>query len=87
MATKHDLQGWIIEILRDAGREMSVLEVSREVWQRYEPQLRASGSLFYTWQYDLRWAAQELRNNGKLTPKRGQRAGGWALAHDAPVNR
>ncbi|SDW39046.1 hypothetical protein SAMN05444006_10397 [Allgaiera indica] len=25
-----------------------------------------SGDLFYTWQYDMRWAAQNLRGAGKL---------------------
>lgn len=80
MATNDDLQRWIVDILRDAGSEMSVLEVSRAVWERHEAELRESGDLFFTWQYNLRWAAQKLRNQGVLKLQDGRRNGGWALA-------
>jgi hypothetical protein len=42
------------------------VQVSREVWRQHESDLRNSGDLFYTWQYDIRWAAQRLRNDGVL---------------------
>lgn len=80
MATKRDLEAWIVEALRASGREMSVVEVARHVWKDHEQELRDSGDLFFTWQYDLRWAAQNLRTDGVLASKDGRRSGGWRLA-------
>lgn len=80
MADKHDLKKWIVQALEAAGRELSVTEVAKAVWQEHEDELRASDDLFYSWQYDLRWAAQELRGEGVLAAKHGRRTGGWRLA-------
>ncbi|PKW27974.1 hypothetical protein ATL31_2827 [Phycicoccus duodecadis] len=79
MATKAELENWIVDALGDAGRELSIVDVARHVWEHHEVELRASGDLFYTWQYDLRWAAQNLRNDGVLASKEGRRSGGWRL--------
>lgn len=83
MAMKRDLETWIVQALRDQGREMSVVDVARHVWEHHEVELRDSGDLFFTWQYDLRWAAQNLRNDGVLASKEGRRSGGWSLAMTA----
>lgn len=66
MATKEDLRGWVIEALASLGGSGSPTDVCREVWRRHEGDLRVSGDLFFTWQYDIRWAAQLLRNSGAL---------------------
>lgn len=74
------LKPWIVEALQSAGREMSILEVAKFVWERHEEELRDAGDLFFSWQYDLRWAAQVLRDEGVLRAKDGKRSGGWELA-------
>ncbi|WP_110851296.1 hypothetical protein [Georgenia satyanarayanai] len=80
MAAKTDLMDWVVEALEQLGGTAGVLEVSRQVWHNHEDQLRESGDLFYTWQYDLRWAATNLRKAGRLQPSsgRGVRAN-WTL--------
>jgi hypothetical protein len=80
VATKHDLEPWVLDAVREAGGSCRPIDVAKHVWQHHEDDLRGSGDLFYTWQYDLRWAAQKLRNAGKLRPKNGQRTGTWDLA-------
>ena len=81
MATKTDLMTWVIEALEGLGGSGTVVEVSRVVWREHELDLRQSGDLYYTWQYDIRWAAQKLRNNGVLKPILARRAGvPWELA-------
>jgi hypothetical protein len=70
MATRHDLQDWIVEALAASGGVAHLLDVSRNVWREHEAELRASGDLFYTWQYDLRWAATKLRKTSRLRPPR-----------------
>lgn len=56
-----------------------MLEVTKRVWQVREQDLRQAGDLFFTWQYDVRWAAQYLRNNGYLYAVDGDRRAPWRL--------
>jgi len=66
MATKADLQEWVLEALRTLGGEGHLARVAEHIWVNHEKELRASGDLFFTWQYDMRWAAQNLQNAGRL---------------------
>lgn len=79
MATKYDLQQWVEEALTSLGGSGTVVEVAREIWQRHEDDLRHSGDLFYTWQYDMRWAAQVLRDTGRARAASATRRGRWEL--------
>ena len=79
MATKHDLQDWVLEAVKAEGGSASLVAVARQLWQRHEQDLRQSGDLFYTWQYDMRWAAQALRDTGRLAKMDGSRSGTWDL--------
>lgn len=73
MATRDDLTEWVEEALRSLGGEGFPIDVAKEVWRLHEDDLRESGDLFYTWQYDLRWAATKLRQTGFLDiNERGQ---------------
>ena len=76
MATRADLKVWVEDALRDLGPAL-VPEIARHIWQNHEAELRASGNLFYTWQYAMRWEGQKLQQEGKLTKKAGARR--WAL--------
>ncbi len=83
MATKNDLKGWVVQALTAQGGEAHIAAVAKHVWDNHEAELRASGELFYTWQYDLRWAANELRAEGHLQPKpKGDREP-WRLPNTA----
>jgi hypothetical protein len=79
MPGKENLQEWVMEAIESLGGG-TVVEVSREVWRRHEGDLREAGDLFFTWQYDIRWAAQELRDGGQLMPADQVPRGVWALA-------
>ncbi|RZS55228.1 hypothetical protein EV141_2221 [Microcella putealis] len=79
MSDKSALRLFVLEALRALGGTGSVLEVSRHIWQTHEADLRMSGNLFYTWQYDVRWAAQKLRQEGLLASVNGGRTQPWAL--------
>jgi len=80
MSGKKDLQGWVMEAIESLGGGGTVVEVSREVWRRHEEDLREAGDLFYTWQYDIRWSAQALRDGGQLMSADQAPRGVWALA-------
>ena len=80
MATRADLPQYVLEALDSMGGRGSVLDVTKVVWARHKDDLQTSGDLFYTWQYDLRWAAQKLRNTGILEKVDGDRSGVWTIA-------
>lgn len=67
MTTKSDLKHWVLAALRNLGGSGRVVEVAKQIWKDHESDLRAADDLFYTWQYDMRWAAQELQQEGKLS--------------------
>ena len=66
VATRADLTEWVYEAVRENGGQASLLEVAKAIWSKHEAALRGSGDLFFTWQYDMRWSAQTLRNTGKF---------------------
>lgn len=79
MVGRDEFRYFVVEALLSLGGSGTVLEVTKRVWQAHERDLRASGDLFYTWQYDVRWAAQHLRNNGYMKAVNGDRRAPWQL--------
>lgn len=77
MSTREDLQQWVIDALNANGGQASIVEVCMHIWNHKEQALRGSGDLFYTWQYDVRWAATSLRKIGKL--KENAKGKDWTL--------
>jgi hypothetical protein len=72
------LEGWILDALKAGGGELAVIDVHKYVWDHRETELRQSGDHFYKWQYEIRWAAQNLRDKSMLFyPRRGF----WALSN------
>ena len=81
MTNKADLMDWVVQALDQLGGSAEVIEVSKQVWHNHENDLGLSGDLFFTWQYDLRWAAKKLRDSGVLKPSEGRRPHAkWELA-------
>ena len=79
MVNRNEFRAFVVEALRTLGGSATVLDVTKHVWQVHESDLRQSGDLFFTWQYDIRWAAQYLRNNGYLKPVNRDRKHPWEL--------
>jgi hypothetical protein len=65
--TRDELPSLVQESLKRLGGAAPLVEVAKDIWKHHEAHLRESGDLFYTWQYDMRWAAQRLRDAHKLT--------------------
>jgi hypothetical protein len=66
MATKTDLLEWVLAALREPDGQAHVTAIARHSWGYHESDLRSSGDLFFTWQYDMRRAAQRPQKAGKL---------------------
>jgi hypothetical protein len=79
MADKNDLCEWVVEALRANNGQGRIVDICKYIWNEYEQELRRSGDLFYTWQYDMRWTGQKLRNEGILIPA-SSRTAPWRLS-------
>jgi hypothetical protein len=70
---------WVADALNGAGGEASIVDVAKSIWASKETELKRSGNLFFTWQYDMRWAAKRLRDKGILAGADATPRGIWAL--------
>ena len=79
MVHREELRDWLIEALKANKDSASIVEVCKYVWDNYENQLRRSGDLFFTWQYDIRWAATQLRKEDIMRAANLSPKGIWEL--------
>jgi len=80
MANKKNLKDWLVEALKKNNGNLTTVKASKYVWEHYENALKKSGDLFYTWQYDLRWAATELRKSTIMQQADISPRGIWELS-------
>lgn len=78
MLTRDVLEDWVLNALVASGGVGSPASVAKHIWEHHRADLEGAGDLFYTWQYDMRWAAQRLRDAGKLA-KANNRNVPWRL--------
>ena len=79
MANREVLQKWVIDALRANGGTASIVQAAKYLWANHEQELRASGDMFYTWQYDMRWACTKLRERKVVQPAEDSARGEWKL--------
>lgn len=79
MSAKQHLGEWIVEALQAYGGSGALVDVCKYVWEHHQADLIAAGPLFYTWHYDIRWAATQLRTSGTLRPAAKSPRGVWEL--------
>ena len=79
VASKYDLADWIYYALKANNGRGTIVQLCKYIWNNHENDLRNAGDLFYTWQYDVRWAANELRRSGKMKPVNLSPKGIWEL--------
>jgi hypothetical protein len=80
VADRSDLQDWVFKALADLGGSASIVDVAKFLWKKHESDLIVSGDMFYTWQYDMRWAATKLRQREIILPAKLTPRGVWKLA-------
>jgi hypothetical protein len=78
-AFRDNIELWVREAVTEAGGDASVLETAKYIWARHEGEIRSSGDHFYSWQYDMRWAAQRLRDRNILTVEKVAGRSRWLL--------
>ena len=66
MTYRDRLQLWVREAVGKLGGAAEVNQVAKQIWLDHENDLKQAGDHFFSWQYDIRWAAQELRRKGTM---------------------
>jgi len=79
MKARNDLCDWLIAALKAQNGSASIINICKYIWDNHEDDLRNSGDLFYSWQYDIRWAADYLRRTGVLKAVELSPRGIWEL--------
>jgi len=79
------LEEWVLEALSERRGSATIIDVCKSVWNRHEKDLRSFGDVFYTWQYDIRWAAHRLRRRGILRSASLSPSGLWEMAYRPDV--
>ena len=69
----------VVTAVRAHGGKATIVQVAKYIWDNHESDLKASGDLFYLWQYEMRWAAQRLSKAGKLDYARESGRNVWQL--------
>lgn len=77
---KGDLPGLLEATLVELNGSGTILDVCKMFWREHEEELRSSGDLFYTWQYDIRWSATTLRKEGIMKDASLSKTGVWELS-------
>jgi hypothetical protein len=73
------LQEWVLQAIKAKGGTATIIEIAKHIWANHESELHASDEMFYTWQYRMRWAGEQLAKAKKLKrTKEGNRAR-WVL--------
>ena len=78
--TRADLPEIVLEALSSMKGQGTIVQICEYIWNNYEQDLRKSGDLFYSWQYDMRWAGQQLRDTGQLKKASNTPRGVWVVA-------
>lgn len=76
MGDKSELMDkWVYEALVALGDEGTIVQIAKHIWNNHKDELESSEHLFFTWQYQMRWAGQRLAKSGKIKKgKEGIRA-------------
>jgi hypothetical protein len=77
--TRDDLPTVVENALRELGGTAPLVKVAQKIWELHEQELRGSGDLFFTWQYDMRWGAQRLRDSHRLAYDKDRGRPVWQL--------
>lgn len=81
MADTGFLEDWVVEALTSHRGSATIIDVCKWIARHHDSDLRELGDVYYTWQYDVRWAAHRLRGKGVLRAAGLSPTGTWELLY------
>jgi hypothetical protein len=80
---KHDFKAWVADALRELGGSATLSQLNKTVWQRRGSAFVMDDELAYSWQYETKRAAEQLRKEGVVVPANESPRGVWSLRDGA----
>ncbi|MCE5343346.1 MAG: hypothetical protein LLF96_07160 [Eubacteriales bacterium] len=77
--TKYDLPDLLYDTIKDIGGKADIISICKSFWKQHQDDLIDSGDLYYTWQYDIRWAATGLRKSKRMKAAEQSPSGIWEI--------
>ena len=68
---------WVFTALKDLGGKAKLIDVADHIWENQKDKIIQSRTMRLRWQYDMRWAATNLRKRGIM--KENARHEPWEL--------
>ncbi len=65
---RNDLPDILYDLIDELGGRACMMDIFKLFWKKHGKDLQESDDIFYTWNYDIRWAATQLRKQGKMKP-------------------
>lgn len=66
--TRTDLPNILYQIIDELGGRAKMMDIFKSFWAKYKNVLNEDEDIFYTWNYDIRWAATQLRKEKRMKP-------------------
>lgn len=66
--TRKDLPDILYQLIKELGGSAPMMTIFRKFWINHKSELKEVDDIFYTWNYDIRWAATKLRKEGRMKP-------------------
>ncbi len=76
---RDDLADILYSSIKALGGRADIVSVCKYIWANYQTELEHSGDLFFTWQYDIRWAATKLRKTKQMKTAEVSPRGIWEI--------
>lgn len=64
--TRKDLPDILYQLIKELGESATMMTIFRKFWKDHKSELNENDDFFYTWNYDIRWAATKLRKEGRM---------------------
>ena len=63
---RKDLPDILYQLIKELGGSAKMMTIFRKFWADHKNEIKEDDDVFYTWNYDIRWAATELRKKGRM---------------------
>jgi hypothetical protein len=77
--SRKEFSPWVIAALENHSGTANIFQISKYVWDNYHHIISQDSKMLYTWQYELRWAIQNLKKELKIQHKEKSIRGTWEL--------
>ncbi|MDE7405580.1 MAG: hypothetical protein K2M89_01740 [Clostridiales bacterium] len=64
--TRKDLPDILYQLIKELGGSAAMMTIFRKFWKEHKNEIQEGDDFFYTWNYDIRWAATKLRKEGRM---------------------